>query len=470
MSQIERSGTGEGEDAHPALRALPSVHRVAEVLADLPLPRPLVVAEVRRQLENLRRAVAEDSAATPPPAAQIIDQIRKSLLSLARSRLQPVINATGIIIHTNLGRSPLSDSAVQALVAAGRGYTNLEYDLDAGSRGSRGAYLERCLAALCGAQAAMVVNNCAAALVLILRQFTARRPRRKVVISRGELVQIGGGFRVPEILQASGARLVEVGTTNLTTTDDYRRAIDSATGMILKVHRSNFYLGGFVESPITAELSAVAKAAGLPLVEDLGSGATFDTAALGGAEQEPTPRQSLADGADLICFSGDKLLGGPQAGIIAGASQFVSALKSLPFFRALRCDKLVLSALQATVEAHLSEQVGQVPVRAMMDAAVSALRQRAQRIVAALSAAGVAAEVGESEAQVGGGSLPRTRLPSICIQIRCSNPQSLAERMRSASPPVIGYVADGSYRLDLRTVRPHEDELLRAAISGIGAL
>jgi L-seryl-tRNA(Ser) seleniumtransferase len=449
----------------PAMRALPAVHRVLKALADVALPQPLVLDVVRRHLDALRAAAVNDAGAEIPPEPVIIADIRAALARLGRSRLRPVINATGIIVHTNLGRSPLGAAAVQALVEAAADYTNLEYDVAAGARGARAAYLEQCLALLCGASAATVVNNCAAALLLILRHFASRRPRTHVVISRGELVQIGGGFRVPEILQASGAKLREVGTTNRTTADDYRSAIDDRTAMILKVHRSNFYMDGFVESPTTAELAALAREAGIPLVEDLGSGATFDTATLGGAEHEPTPAETLAAGAELVCFSGDKLLGGPQAGIIAGSAAPVAALKAAPFFRALRCDKLVLSALQATVELLLSGAVADVPVRAMMNVSCDALRLRAQRIVTALRGAGIAASIGSGQAQVGGGSLPRTVLPSVTIDIAADDPQRLAERLRSGEIPVIGFVADARLRLDLRTVFPRQDQNLLAAVA-----
>lgn len=396
-----------------------------------------------------------------------MNAIRAAVDALLRRRIRPVINATGIIVHTNLGRSPLGAPAVRAIADVAAAYCTLEYELDSGSRGGRAAYLEHNLAILCGAEAATAVNNCAAALVLALRHFTAQPPRTQVIVSRGELVQIGGGFRVPEVLEASGATLREVGTTNQTTADDYRRAIGPTTAAVLRVHRSNFYMDGFVSSPTTAELAAITRAAGLPLIEDLGSGAIFDTLTLGGNEKEPTPAESLAADADLVCFSGDKLLGGPQAGILAGRREHVANLKREPLFRALRCDKLLLAALEATVDANLRGDIDGVPIRTMMHSTVEQLRLRANRIVASLAAAGVTAKVVDAEAQVGGGSLPRTVLPSVAIELTCKTRQSieqLADALRRADPPVIGYVADGKLRLDLRTVFPAQDEALQQAI------
>src|SRR5204862_3686225 len=279
--------------------------------------------------------------------------------------------------------SPLGPVVVEMLQSIAANYNNLEFDLAGGERGRRAAYLEHNLALVCGAEAATVVNNCAAALVLILRHFTAGE-RKEVVISRGELIQIGGGFRIPEILEATGARLREVGTTNQTSLSDYTRALGKLTAMILKVHRSNFFMGGFVDSPPLGEIAALAKKKRVPLIEDLGSGALVETEKLAELEHEPTPDESLKRGVDLVCFSGDKLLGGPQAGIIAGKGRLIAALKREPFFRALRCDKLVLSALQTTIELYLSGREMEVPVIAMMRMPVEQLRGRAEHICAEL--------------------------------------------------------------------------------------
>src|SRR5437867_7711578 len=316
-----------------ALRALPAVEKVLQSLGATDVPRPVVVSVVRRELAGLR---AEKEV---PDFEAILARIRSSLDALRRSRILPVINGTGVIVHTNLGRSPLGPAVLETLQAIAANYNNLEFDLTGGERGGRAVYLEHNLALLCGAEAATVVNNCAAALVLILRHFTSGE-RKEVIISRGELIQIGGGFRIPEILEASGARLREVGTTNKTSLTDYRQAIGKLTAMILKVHRSNFFMGGFVESPATDAIAALAKTKRLPLVEDLGSGALVETEKLAELEHEPTPDEALKRGGDLVCCSGDKLLGGPHAGIIAGKARRVAALKHEPFFRALPWGKL----------------------------------------------------------------------------------------------------------------------------------
>jgi len=324
------------------LRSIPAVEKVLQKLGETNLPRPAVVAVVRRELAALR------TAKTIPDFESVVAQIRSTLHALRSSRLQPLINGTGIIAHTNFGRSPLSCPVIEKLTAIAGSYNNLEYDLTSGARGGRAAYLEHNLALLCGAEAATVVNNNAAALVLILRHFTSAQ-RKEVVISRGELVQIGGGFRIPDILEASGATLREVGTTNKTSLSDYARVIGKQTALLLKVHRSNFFMGGFVDSPAPEALAALAKKKHVPFVEDLGSGAVMETQQVAGLEHEPTPAEVLRRGVNLVCFSGDKLLGGPQAGIIAGGAQLVAALKRDQFFRALRCDKLIFAALEATV-------------------------------------------------------------------------------------------------------------------------
>jgi L-seryl-tRNA(Ser) seleniumtransferase len=302
--------------------------------------------------------------------------------------------------------------------------------------------------------------------VLILRHFTSGE-RKEVIISRGELIQIGGGFRIPEILEASGARLREVGTTNHTSVSDYRRAVGKLTAMILKVHRSNFFMDGFVESPATEEIAALAKKRRLPLVEDLGSGALVETEKLSDLEHEPMPSEALKCGVDLVCFSGDKLLGGPQAGIIAGKARRVAALKHEPFFRALRCDKLILSALQTTVDLYLSNRAADsVPALAMLRVSNDKLRARASKIKLALEALPMKTTIGEGQAQVGGGTLPRSIIPSVTLDLRPLN-LSLSEftsRLRTGSPPVVGYIANDSFKLDLRTIFPRQDEELFRAV------
>jgi L-seryl-tRNA(Ser) seleniumtransferase len=437
---------------HPTWRSVPAVEKMLQALGELDLPRPVVAQHVRTELAGWRRK------GIIPSHEEILAGLRLSLARVRQSRLQPVINATGVLLHTNLGRAPLAGPAVAALARAA-GYCNLELDLATGQRGQRGAYLEHCLALLCGAEAATVVNNCAAALVLILRGF-AQPPRHEVLISRGELVQIGGGFRIPEILEASGARLREVGTTNKTTVADYARALGPKTGMILKVHRSNFFLGGFVASPASEEIAALARKKRVPFVEDLGSGAVLATEQHAPLEHEPTPAESLKGGVDLVCCSGDKLLGGPQAGVIAGKARWVALLKRDPFFRALRCDKLTFAALQATVDAYLTGTAEDtVPILALLRLSPEALRQRAESLAAALRDLPCQVTVAEGRGQVGGGTLPRSTLPSVVLRLKHPRlaPAELAARLRAGRLPIVGVVSGGAYQLDLRTVDPADD-------------
>lgn len=442
------------------LRAIPAVEKVLQALGETGLPRPAVTAIVRREMAAFRKA------GNFPEFNHAVASLRSKLAGFSQSRIQPVINGTGILVHTNLGRAPLAPAAVETMAAVAAGYSNLEFDLAGGGRGGRASYLEHNLALLCGAEAATVVNNCAAALVLVLRHF-AVPPRNEVVISRGELVQIGGGFRVPEILEASGAKLREVGTTNRTSLADYARAIGRQTALILKVHRSNFFLGGFVESPVKDELAALARRKRVPLVEDLGSGAMLPTETLASVEHEPTPAESLKQGVDLVCCSGDKVLGGPQAGIIAGRARFVAALKRDPFYRPLRCDKLILSALQTTVDLYLSGTAADsVPVLTKLRVSNDELRERARHLIAALNGLPLKANIGEGRAQLGGGTLPRSVVPSVTLEL---HPQGcglaeFAARLRGGRPPVIGCVSGGCFKMDLRTVFPRQDELLVQAL------
>ncbi len=456
------------------LRAIPAVEKVLQALGETALPRPAVVAVARRELAALR------SEKSIPDFDAVVARIRAALDDLCRSKIQPLINGTGILIHTNLGRAPLGPAVVETLTHIAANYNNLEYDLTGGERGDRAAYLENNLALLCAADAATVVNNCAAALVLVLRHFTAGE-RKEVVLSRGELIQIGGGFRIPEILEASGAKLREVGTTNKTSLTDYTKAIGKQTAMILKVHRSNFFMGGFVDSPPTEALAALARKRRLPLVEDLGSGAMVSTEKLAGIDHEPTPAEVLKRGVDLVTFSGDKLLGGPQAGLIAGKARLVAALKREPFFRALRCDKLILAALQTTVDAYLKFGVQAsacpdtlkrelpTPVLEMLRVSNDDLRARAGKIIAALAGLPVLATLGNGKAQIGGGTLPRSVIPSVTVDLLPHDialPE-FAARLRGGTPPVIGYVSAGRFKLDLRTIFPRQDEELVRALRAV---
>jgi L-seryl-tRNA(Ser) seleniumtransferase len=445
-------------------RAIPAVSKVLDSLGEnasparTDLPRPLIVDFVRRELAQIRRQ------RQIPEFAAVVDLIRASIEKFRASRIQPVINGTGIVVHTNLGRSPLPQGAGETLRNIASSYNNLELDLTTGDRGDRGAYLERALALLCHADAATIVNNCAAALVLIVRHFTQKK--NEVIISRGELVQIGGGFRIGEILEASGATLREVGATNKTTLADYARAIGKQTALILKVHRSNFFMSGFVESPATAELSVLARKKRVPFVEDLGSGAMSATEQIGLHHHEPTPAEALKDGADLVCFSGDKLFGGPQAGIIVGRKRLIAALKSEPLFRALRCDKLVFAALQTTVDLHLNQVTSEIPALALLQIPKDELRARAAAMVTRLQGLPVKITIGSVTSKIGGGTLPRSILPSITLDFLpegCSV-QNFACALRRSVPPIIGYIGDGRFKLDLRTIFSHQDDLVIDAI------
>jgi L-seryl-tRNA(Ser) seleniumtransferase len=444
-------------------RQVPAVSKILDALGDCDLARPFVVEIVRRKLSEIRasRAVSKFEV--------VVDDVRRALDEFRASRLQSVINGTGIVIHTNFGRAPLPSEAIHALNQIGAAYSNLEYDLAKGERGGRGVYVENALALLCGSEAATVVNNCAAALLLIVTHFTKRKSERRiseVVISRGELVQIGGGFRISEILEASGAKLREVGATNKTTLEDYAHAAGPKTAMILKVHRSNFFMSGFVESPSSNELSALAKKNRIPFVGDLGSGAMIATESLGIAAHEPTPGDVLKAGADLVCFSGDKLFGGPQAGIIAGKKRFVAALKREPLFRALRCDKLCLAALQATVDLHLDQKIAEIPALALLQTSEDALRARAAAIVSNLADLPMKIVTGRGKAKTGGGTLPKLDVPSVTIAF-LPRDWSLAEfaaSLRASNPPVIGYIADNRFKLDLRTIFPQQDDSVIRAI------
>ena len=444
--------------ATASLRKIPSVDKVVGEIGGCDLPRRVVVDVVRHELGLLR---AEKNI---PNFSGVMSRIRAAIDPLQLAKIQPVINGTGIVIHTNFGRAPLAPAVIESLTAIAANYTNLEYDLASGERGHRATYLEHNLALVCGAEATTVVNNCAAALILILRHFTAKK--KEVVISRGELIQIGGGFRIPEILEASGAKLREIGTTNKTSIKDYTRALGPDTALILKVHRSNFFMGGFVESPSTEALSKLARTKRIPFVEDLGSGALVATEKVGAMEHEPTPNETLRSGVDLVCFSADKLFGGPQAGIIAGKRRHIAALKREPFFRALRCDKLILSALQATVDLYLADKSRELPALAMLEVTADQLRVRAEALLAQIRDLPLRSSIGEGKAQVGGGSLPRAVISSVALDLLPDkvSVEDFAATLRRGSPPIIGYVAGGKFKLDLRTIFPRQDAQVVSAL------
>jgi L-seryl-tRNA(Ser) seleniumtransferase len=446
------------------LRYVPSVEKLAQAVAGAGgLPRRVVAAAARAEAERVRAHLL--GGGEPEAFTVVADRVRAELEVAGRGALRPVINGTGVVLHTNLGRAPLGAAVATRVAAVAAGYSNLEMDLESGERGRRAPLVDRLLAVLTGAEAVCVVNNCAAAVVLVLRHLCAGE-RKEVIISRGELVEIGGGFRVPDIIETSGARLREIGTTNKTTVADYERALSPQTAAILRVHRSNFYQEGFTASPESEALAALARRAGVPLVEDLGSGAVVDTASLATLEHEPTVTESLVSGADLVCVSGDKLFGGPQAGIIAGTAAWVGRVRQDPFFRVLRCDKLMLAALQETALAYLAatgDAPPAVPVVGLLSAAHDGLLARADALVDAL---GPVAAVGQGTSRCGGGTMPRSAVASITLDLspRHGSVDDLARRLRLGRPPVIGYIAEGKLKLDLRTVFPEQDEALLAAV------
>lgn len=415
----------------------------------------------RIALERARAAIRQGESA--PDIPWLTATIAEVLQATVAPTLKPVINASGVIIHTNLGRAPLSQAARQAMEAVALGYSNLEFQLAAGKRGSRYIHAEQLLCRLTGAEAALVVNNNAAAVTLVLRTVAAGK---EVIISRGELVEIGGGFRIPEILQQSGAKLVEVGTTNRTRLSDYAQAISSETAALLKVHCSNFRVVGFTAAVDIAELAELAVRQNPPLtvVNDLGSGTLLDTRPFGLA-YEPTVQDSVAAGADLTTFSGDKLLGGPQAGIIVGKRAWIERLRRQPLTRALRVDKTTLAALQATLLAYVrGTATEEIPVWQMISAPPQTLAARAEAWRTKLVAAGVECALRPGESAVGGGSLPGETLPTTLLAIPAPHPDTLAKRLRTGPTAVIPRIEEDQLLFDPRTVLPVQDSMLVQAV------
>lgn len=444
-------------------RTLPAVHVLLEqdgvrALAEQ-VPRSVVAEAVRAELAAAR---AEPGLA-PTTEEAWTAAIAARLAASERATLQPVLNATGVVLHTNLGRAPLAAAAIEAIADVARGFSSLEYDLVEGTRGSRHVHCAGLLRELTGADDALIVNNCAAALVLALNTVA---DGREAIVSRGELVEIGGSFRVPDIMARSGARLVEVGTTNRTHAEDYRRACTAQTGAIVSVHRSNFTVDGFVAAVPTRELAALAHAAGVPLLYDFGSGLMLDLSPWG-LRGESTARDAVAAGAPLVVMSGDKLLGGPQAGIILGRADLVDALRRNPLARALRVDKLTLAALQATLRLYRdpARAVRDIPALAMLTAPVDALRVRAATLAAQLATHGVRTRVAETEATVGGGAFPSSRIPS-CALVLDGDATRRERALRDGALPVIGRVADGALWLDLRGIAAADDARVERAILG----
>jgi L-seryl-tRNA(Ser) seleniumtransferase len=417
------------------LRDLPSVDELARQSED-----PLAVEAARKVVTRAREQIQQGD-----DPGDLGAQLRAELSDARAPRLRRVINATGVIVHTNLGRAPLAEAALDRVREVAQGYSNLEYDVAAGGRGSRQDHVAGILRRLTGAEAALIVNNNAAAVMLAL---AALAEGREVLVSRGELIEIGDGFRIPDVLERSGARLREVGTTNRTRASDYEAAIGPETAVLLRVHQSNFRVVGFTAQPSLRELADVAHGHGLPLVDDLGSGALIDVG------DEPTARASLAAGADLVCFSGDKLLGGPQAGIIVGRAELVERLRRHPLQRALRPDKLTLAALEGTLTLAI-DAPDEIPVLRMLREPPEAVRARAARLAELVDG-----EVEETVARAGGGSLPLTELPSFA----CAVEEELAVKLRAGEPPVIAVVRDGRTLLDCRTLTDGEAEEVAEAV------
>lgn len=437
------------------LRQIPSVdhvlnHPLAEDLI-ASYGREWTITAIRQVQENLRKSHPESQ---PIPSDEVfIGSVAELLEQEATPSLQPVINATGVILHTNLGRAPLSQAALHAVHSAAISYSSLEYDLQAGKRGKRDIHAENRLVQLTGAEAALVVNNNAAAVLLSL---TALTRRKKVAISRSQLVEIGGGFRIPDVLRESGAHLLEIGTTNRTHLRDFEAAIDEGAALILVAHHSNFKITGFSTEPELAELANLAHQRGLPLVYDLGSGALLDTRAYGLAH-EPTVQEALQAGSDLVCFSGDKLLGGPQAGIIVGKKALVDKLRKHPLYRAIRPDKLCLAALSATLLHYLKgEAETEIPLHQMLARTEASLNRQAQCWQAQLGQG----KVIPGRSTVGGGSLPEETLPTWLLSLRAPSPQKFLADLRKHHPPIIARIQDDQVVFDPRTIQPEEEETL----------
>jgi L-seryl-tRNA(Ser) seleniumtransferase len=456
-------------------RSIPSVDRL---LASAPFarvlelyPRELVVATVQSETERVRSAPTVPDREGVADPAWYADRVGRALSQLSSGSLHPAINATGVVLHTNLGRAPLAAAALEAIARVAGGYSTLEYDIGSGRRGSRYAHSRDLLVRLTGAEDALVVNNNAAALVLALNT-TSRG--MDAIISRGELVEIGGSFRVPEIMERSGARLREVGSTNRTHADDYRAAISAQTGALLKVHPSNFTIQGFTAEVGGAELAGIAEKARVPFIHDIGSGLLIDGVVLG-LGPEPHARDAIRAGAHVITMSGDKLLGGPQCGIIAGSAQLVQRMRENPLCRAFRVDKLTLAALGATLRLYLEPDraLREIPVLRMLAMPLPVLEARSAAFAVQCSEAGLSVTPMPGTSAVGGGAAPAAVLPTVLLRIGGMPAAALERKLRHAEPPVVCRVVDDAVVLDLRTVAPEDDGVLlgavRSAVHGAGS-
>ncbi|HVP58024.1 MAG TPA: L-seryl-tRNA(Sec) selenium transferase [bacterium] len=449
------------------LRSIPSVERLMEhpALGELGrrMPRWIVVDSVRQVLAETRAAIAEERLAREPHIEELAATVSERAAAGARRGIRKVINATGVVIHTNLGRSVLAEAAVAAAVEAARSYSSLEFDLARGRRSSRTEIVDGLAARIVGSEDAFVVNNNAGAVLLALNTLA---DGKDVIVSRGELVEIGGSFRLPDVMRKSGVRMVEVGTTNRTRLEDYQAVVNPSTAVILKVHPSNFALAGFVESPSRRELADLAHKHGLLMIEDLGSGALFDLARIGIAH-EPMPQEAIADGVDVVTFSGDKLLGGPQAGLIVGKREPIGRMKSNPMARALRLDKLTLAALEETLRIYLEPEKlpERIPTLAMLASPASDLEARARRAAEAIRdrvGPGLKVSVERAASQVGGGSLPLANVETAAIVLVSSrlSPDELVTALRKCEIPIIARIGEDKVFLDFRTIPTRDDDLV----------
>ena len=460
---------------HSALfRRLPAVDellRAPEVAALVGHDGHAAVTEAARAvLARLRDEIAAkrlDEKGLDLALKGVADAIARELRQSLRHSLRPVINATGVILHTNLGRAPLGANAVERIREVAAGYSNLEFDLKSGERGKRDVHSQRLFARLLGADVStVVVNNNAAAVMLALNSLAEGG---EVVVSRGELVEIGGSFRIPDVMQKSGATLREVGTTNRTRISDYERAIADRTKLLLRVHRSNFQIVGFTESPSLAELVALGRAKGIPVLEDLGSGALFDLASVG-VQDEPGVSDSLRAGVDVVTYSGDKLLGGPQAGLLSGKPELIARCRSNPMFRALRVDKLTYAALEATLLDYVRQDHDAIPALRMMRVPADEVRRRAEALASSLPHSGaLKTAIVEDESVIGGGSAPGATLKTFVLALTSEDlsADELAAKLRANDPPIVVRVDEGRVLLDLRTVRPEEERALAQALAGL---
>jgi L-seryl-tRNA(Ser) seleniumtransferase len=461
---------GEPPDRGKLLRALPSVERL---LADPGLaglgqtvPRWIVLEAVRRVLDETRGAISEGRLEDEPRMDDLAARAKARALVLSRRGIRKVINATGVVIHTNLGRSILAESAAAAALEVARSYCSLEYDLGQGERTSRTAGVDGLIARIVGSEEGFAVNNNAGAVLIALNTICSGK---STIVSRGELVEIGGSFRLPDIMEKSGSRLVEVGTTNRTRVDDYEAAITGDTAAILKVHHSNFAMTGYVESPSVKDLAGLAHAHSIVLIEDLGSGALTDLAEIG-IPREPMPQASIAAGVDVVTFSGDKLLGGPQAGLIGGKRELVAKMKTNPLARALRLDKMTLAALEETLRLCLEpEKVSLIPTLAMLAYPAEELETRARHLAAAVKAGTggtLAAEVTKASSQVGGGSMPLADLETFAVALTSARhaADQIMRRLRGCEVPIIARIVDDKVYIDMRTILPGDDDLVARQI------